>query len=165
MLTRFLERIERLFLLIAAMCLMTMLAGNAANIAVRNVTGSGLSFVFPWTTVLFVWMSFFAFFVIYRRGRDISVKFIVERMGTRGRVFTWLVCQIVALFVMGVILYEGPGILTLQVGDVSEFVEIERHWLSVPFFLSCMLVLLDVLVGLLRAALTREVVTYSKTLH
>ena len=153
---RLLGWVEHVFLVVASSCLVVMLAGNAANIALRNVTGSGLSFVFPWTTVLFVWMNFLAFFVIYRRGNDISVKYFVERLGPRGQIFTWLLYQIVAIFVVSVILLEGPGILALQVGYVSEFVEIERYWLSVPFFLSCALVLLDIIITILHAILTRE---------
>ena len=156
LLARILGWIEHIFLMVASSCLITMLAGKAANIALRNVTGGGLSFVFPWTTVLFIWMNFLAFFIIYRRGRDISVKFFVERLGSRGQVFTWLLYQIVAIFVVGVILLEGPGILALQVGHVSEFVEIERYWLSIPFFLSCAPVLIDIITGIIRALLTRE---------
>jgi len=162
LLTRIFGWIEHVFLVVASSLLVAMLAGNAANIALRNVTGGSLSFVFPWTTVLFVWMNFLAFFVIYRRGNDISVKFFVERLGPRGQIFAWLVYQIVSIFVVSVILLEGPGILALQVGHVSEFVEIERYWLSVPFFLSCALVLLDIIINILRAILTREFGTFSK---
>ena len=122
-----------------------------------------MSFVFPWTTVLFVWMNFLAFFVIYRRGNDISVKFFVERLGPRGQIFAWLLYQIVSIFVVSVILLEGPGILALQVGHVSEFVEIERYWLSVPFFISCILVLIDIIINMLRAILTREYGAQPKT--
>ena len=164
-LSRLFDHIERLFLVVAVLCLVTMLVGNTANIAIRNITGSGLSFVFPWTGVFFVWMSFFVFFVIYRRKRDIAITFVVERMGPRGRFAAWLVCNAATVFVLLVLLIEAPGILALQVGDASEFVEMERFWLSVPFFISCTLIFLDVMVELARAAVTRQVDVLAKPRH
>ncbi len=156
-LNRWFDQIERLFLVIAVLCLTLMLAGNAANIAIRNVTGSGLSFVFPWTTVLFVWMSFFVFFVIYRRKRDIAITFVIERLAPGGRFAAWVAGKVVTVFVLAVLLIEAPGILALQVGDASEFVEMERFWLSVPFFISCLLIACDVALELARAVITGRV--------
>ena len=156
-LNRVFFHIERVFLVAAALCLITMLVANAANIASRNFFGVANMDVFPWTTVFFVWMSFLAFFVIYRRGRDIAVNFVIKRIGGRAIVFGWLVSQFVTLFVMVVIMMESPGIIALQVGEVSDFVMIERFWLTFPFFMSCGLILVDVLLTLIRAAVTRQI--------
>lgn len=164
-LDRGLGHIERLFLVLAVLCLTVMLAANAANIASRNLFGVTSILVFPWTTVLFVWMSFLSFFVIYRRGRDIAVTFVMERIGGRMRAVGWLVAQTVTLFVMAVIMLEAPGILELQVGEVSDFVMMERFWLTFPFFLSCGLILVDVAAILLRAAVSREIAALSKQAH
>jgi len=151
--------VERVFLVAAALCLITMLAANAANIASRNFFGVASIDVFPWTTVFFVWMSFLSFFVIYRRGRDIAVNFVIERIGGPAPVVGWVFCRLVTLFVMAVIMMESPGIIALQVGDVSDFVQIERFWLTFPFFLSCGLILADVVNALVRAAISREITT------
>lgn len=151
--------IERVFLVAAALCLITMLAANAANIASRNFFGVANMDVFPWTTVFFIWMSFLSLFVIYRRGRDIAVNFVIERLGGSAPVVGWVVSRVVTLFVMVVIMIESPGIIALQVGDVSDFVMIERFWLTFPFFLSCGLILADVTIALVRAAIRREITT------
>jgi TRAP-type C4-dicarboxylate transport system permease small subunit len=164
-LNRLFDHIERLFLVVAVLCLTTMLAGNTANIVIRNVTGSGLSFVFPWTSVLFVWMTFFVFFVIYRRKRDIAITFAIERLGPRGQFAAWVTCKAATIFVLAVLLIEAPGILALQVGDASEFVEMERFWLSVPFFISCILISIDVIIELAHAAVTRQVDILAKPRH
>ena len=50
-----------------------MLVINAVNILWRGVTGQNLNLVWPWTTLLFVWMTFFGFFDNYRRAHDITV--------------------------------------------------------------------------------------------
>lgn len=156
-LDRWFLHIERLFLVAAALCLIVMLAANAANIASRNFFGAASIYVFPWTTVFFVWMSFLSFFVIYRRGRDIAVKFVVERLGGPMPAVGWVVAQVTTLFVMAVIIKEAPGIIALQVGEVSDFVMIERFWLTFPFFLSCGLIFANVTAGLLRAVISQRI--------
>ena len=164
-LERLFQQIERLFLLVAVLLLVVMLAANAANIASRNFFGAASIDVFPWTTVFFVWMSFLSFFVIYRRGRDIAVHFVIDRIGGRARVVGWIVARFVTLFVMVVIMVEAPGIIELQVGEVSDFVMIERFWLTFPFFVSCALILADVAVVLLRSAVSREIPLPSEPSH
>ena len=164
-LERLFLQIERLFLAVAVLLLVTMLAANAANIASRNFFGAASIDVFPWTTVFFVWMSFLSFFVIYRRGKDIAVNFVVNRIGGWARSVGWVVARLVTLFVMLVIMVEAPGVIALQVGDVSEFVQIERFWLTFPFFVSCGLILADVTVVLLRSAVCREIPTLSSSEH
>lgn len=160
---RILKITERVFFIVASGCLVTMLAANAVNIILRNFSGQGLGFVFPWTTVMFIWMNFLAFFVIYRMGKDISVKFIIERLGMKGKTAAWVLHQVTAFLVVSVLLLQAPGILALQVGNVSEFVEMERYWLSVPFFLSCFLIFIDVTNGVLRMIVTRDIEVVLKT--
>src|SRR5690554_6810329 len=72
---------ERVFLVAANGLLLLMLAINLANILSRLFFDLGIIWVFPWTEVLFVWMIFLGFFVIYRRGQDISVDILVRQFG------------------------------------------------------------------------------------
>ncbi len=72
---------ERVMLGLAETCLVIMLAANMVNIAFRAVFDRGLLWVFPWTTQLFVWMVFLGFFVVYRQARDITVDFLIDRLG------------------------------------------------------------------------------------
>lgn len=62
---------ERLFHVLANACLAVMLGLNIVNIALRAITDKGITWVFPWTVVLFVWMTFFGFFVLYRDRKSV----------------------------------------------------------------------------------------------
>jgi TRAP-type C4-dicarboxylate transport system permease small subunit len=123
-----LGRIDKLFLLLAGLLLIAMLAGNAANIASRNLFGVAILFVFPWTIVFFVWGSFLCFFVT----------------------------KLVTLGVTGVLIWQAPGVLALQVGPISELVDIERYLLSIPLFVSSFLIFTDTLVDILRGSPERH---------
>ena len=68
-----LKRLSDFFLIIANVCLGLMLVGTAATIILRLFDVS-FYWIWPWTMQFFVWMSFVGFYVVYRRGKDISVQ-------------------------------------------------------------------------------------------
>jgi TRAP-type C4-dicarboxylate transport system permease small subunit len=146
----FLACAERLFLALANFCLAAMLAINAVNILWRGVTGQNLNLVWPLTTLLFVWMTFFGFFVIYRRATDITVDYFVDLMGYKALVATRLLSDIITVGLMGLLLAEAPRTLTSQVGDM-ELIPLQRYWMSVPLFLSAALVGLHFFLDLIKA--------------
>ena len=88
----FLEICGRLFHLLANLCLALMLIGTAFTIVLRPINVS-FYWLWPWTMVFFVWMSFFGFYAVYRRGKDISVDFIILRMGDRAMAATCCRCR------------------------------------------------------------------------
>jgi len=130
---------ERLFLVLANTCLAIMLVINMMNIASRAVFDKGIGWVFPWSVVLFVWMTFFGFFVLYRMRRDITVDFLVDRIGPSARFATRLLVNFIILVLMGIMLWHGPQILASQAGEI-EMVGLERYTMSIPLFLSCILI-------------------------
>jgi TRAP-type C4-dicarboxylate transport system permease small subunit len=145
----FLGGCERLFRLLANLLLLTMLAINLLNIATRFLTDQGIVWVFPLTTVMFVWMTFLGFFVVYRQGKDITVDILIDRIGPARRAARVLV-DLAVLSLLGVLLAEAPALLERQVGNI-EMVGLQRYWLSVPFFVSCALIALHFVVDLLHA--------------
>lgn len=144
---RFLAQAERLFLALANLALAVMLAINILNIFWRGLIGQNLNFVWPWTTLLFVWMTFFGFFVIYRRGKDITVDYFVDRIGERARHATRILSGLITVGLMGLLIFEAPRTLASQVGDM-ELIPLQRYWMSVPLFLSAALVGLHFLLDL-----------------
>lgn len=144
-LDKFIDLCDRAFLFAAVSMLIIMLATNVANILCRNLLGFTLLWVFGLTQVLFVWANFLIFFVLYRRSKDISVHFFIEKMPFWGQTFARYVSHGAVLFVVGALLLEAPGILALQVGPISESVELERYFLSIPLFVSAFLILVDML--------------------
>jgi TRAP-type C4-dicarboxylate transport system permease small subunit len=141
---------ETLFLVLANLCLLLMLALNIVNIGWRSIVDESLNFVWPWTGLLFVWMSFFGFFVIYRRAKDITVDYFVDLAGAKARHLTRLMSDIIIIALMALLLTEAPRTLESQVGDM-ELISLQRYWMSVPLFVSAFLVALHFLLDLLKA--------------
>jgi TRAP-type C4-dicarboxylate transport system permease small subunit len=129
-----------------------MLVANMANIASRALFDKGIIYVFPWSIVLFVWMTFFGFFVVYRRGKDITVDFLIDRLGDRARLASRLLVDVLVISLMLVMLTQAPHIIRSQVGTI-EMVGLERYSLSVPLFVTAALIALDFALDMIKAVL------------
>lgn len=154
-----LEVLTRIFLIAANLCLLAMLAGMAAIIVLRPL---GISFywIWPWSMQVFVWMSFIGFFVVYRRGKDIAVDFVVKKMGDRAMRVSRIFVALVMLGVVGVMLSEMPTIFESQVGVIDGVItpwgtELERYSLSIPLAVSCVLIFINTLLELAKIWLGR----------
>lgn len=147
--------LETLFLRLANACLAVMLIANMVNILVRTVADRGMLWVFPWTTVLFVWCSFIGLFVVYRRGTDITVDYFHDRLGGTGRMALRIFADLVVIAVLMAILVVAPKVMVAQKGDI-ELTGLSRWMLSVPLFISSILIVVDVALDLARAAIGRE---------
>ena len=147
-----LARLEMLFFVVANLCLATMLVINLVNIVVRAAFDRSMIWVFPWTSVLFVWCTFIGMFVIYRRGADITVDFLYEKLGGPGRTALRVFANLVVIAVLVAILAVAPTVLAAQRGDI-ELTGLRRWMLSVPLFVSAALIVVDVALDIARAAL------------
>ncbi|MCB1969597.1 MAG: TRAP transporter small permease [Geminicoccaceae bacterium] len=152
-----LERLSDLFAIIANLCLLAMLVATAATIVLRPFNIS-FYWLWPWSMQVFVWMSFFGFFVICRRHKDIAVDFLMRRLGPVAMAASrWLVALIV-LLVIGTILYQMPRVLRSQVGGIDGVItpwggELQRYTLTIPLAASCLLIFVNGIVDLLKAKL------------
>ena len=146
--------VARLFLIIANACLALMLLGTAATILLRPFDLS-YYWIWPWTMQFFVWMSFLGFYVVYRRGKDIAVDFVVLRLGDGAMVATRYFVAGMTMAVVGTIIWQMPVILESQVGVIDGVVtpwgEIERYSLSIPLGVSCVLIFLNAALDVLKA--------------
>lgn len=144
---------ERLFLVFANGCLAILLTVNTLNIASRAIWDRGLQWVFPWSTVLFVWMSFFGFYVVYRMRSDITVDFVYERLGPLGQMIVRQFVNILILLLMAVMVWHGPEIIKRQAGIIEQVyffgIQVERFTLAVPMFVTCGLIFLNYLVDMI----------------
>ena len=155
-LDRFLGVFERLFHVIANLCLIVMLFGTAVTIVLRPINVS-YYWIWPWTMVCFVWMSFFGFYVVYRKKKDIAVDFLVLKIGPGAMSATRYLSAFLIMAVTGTILWQMPTILESQVGEVDGAIlpwgiELERYALSIPLGVSCLLIFLNAVQDLLSAA-------------
>ena len=161
-----LRRISDLFLIFANVCLCLMLVGTAATIILRLINKSlgwfGIAafstistyWIWPWTMQFFVWMSFIGFYVVYRRGKDISVNFLVVKIGPSMMKVTQIGVPLLIIVLMLVMLLQMPTILSSQVGVIDGVItpwgELERYTLSIPLGVSCFLILLNSVITILK---------------
>ena len=138
---------DRLFLACANGLLLAMLAINLVNIVSRLIRDAGIIWVFPWTSVLFVWVIFLAFFVIFRRGQDIVIDVLTRKLPARlaGAGAVLVAVSVIAL--MALVLAQAPTLIPRQVGRI-DMVGIQRYWLSAPLWISCMLIMVQYILNL-----------------
>jgi TRAP-type C4-dicarboxylate transport system permease small subunit len=153
------DGLATLFLWAANLCLFLMLLATSVTILGRPL---GISFywVWPWSMVVFVWMSFLGFFAVYRRRKDIAVDFVMQRLGPRAMAASRWFVALTVLVVIGIILMEMPLILESQRGVVDGALlpgghELNRYALSVPLAVSCLLIFVNALLDLAKAWLGR----------
>lgn len=152
-----LDKFSFVFLVIANVCLGLMLVGTFATIFLRLFTIS-FYWIWPWTMQLFVWMSFFGFYVVYRQKKDIVVDFIVINLGPKAVLATRYMVPILIMIIMGYILNAMPDLLGIQVGVIDGVIapwggELEVYTLSIPLVLSCLLIFLNSFLELIKTFL------------
>ena len=145
------------YLVIANICLGLMLVGTYATIFLRVYTIS-FYWIWPWTMQLFVWMTFFGFYVVYRQKKDIVVDFLIINLGSKAILATRYIVPILIMIIMGFILKEMPVIISSQVGVIDGVLtpwggELERYTLSIPLGISCLLIFINSFLELLKTYL------------
>jgi len=143
---RVLQVCERVFIVLANLLLAAMLVANMANITARAVFDVAIKWTFPWSMAMFTYVVFLGFFIFVRRGKDVTIDFIFNRLSDPGRRVLAVFLNVVSLIVLGVILSRVPAIVHFQVG-VVEMVGVQRYMLSAPLFVSCLLIFVQVLVA------------------
>lgn len=144
------------FLLISNICLLAMLGLTAATIILRPMSMAPY-WMWPWTMVFFIWLSFFGFFALYARLKDVRVDFLAERLGPAGMVATRIISDGATLLVAGVLLSQVPKVIATSNGVYDGAIlpagyELPRLTLSVPLLLSTALVMLTALIDLAKLA-------------
>jgi len=137
-----------------------MLAINIANLLARNLTGRGIGWVWPLTGTLMIWVVFFAFYPLYRRGSDITVEYFIERMSSGWRSAMRVFANLCGILMMSVIVIEAPQIISRQVGAI-EFIGLERYALSVPLILSSALIIVQLSLNTLMLMMKRPLASQS----
>ena len=144
------------FVFLCNLCLLAMLALTTATIVLRPF-GISAYWIWPWTMVLFVWLSFFGFFAVYVRLKDVRIDFLAVRLGPVGIALTRLLSDLAACAVTGVILWQMPIVLATSRGMVDGAMfpgghELARQALSIPLFVSSALILITALIDIAKQA-------------
>ncbi|MBN7787610.1 TRAP transporter small permease subunit [Ponticoccus gilvus] len=159
LLRQVLQRLDQLnwslagaFLWASNLCLLAMLCLTTATIVLRPF-GLAIYWIWPWTMVFFIWLSFFGFFALYARLKDIRIDFIAHRLGPVGMAATRIIADFAALFLAALLLMQVPMVLATSTGVHDGAVlpsggEVPRLFLSLPLFLSTALVAITALIDL-----------------
>ncbi|OYX43956.1 MAG: TRAP transporter [Rhodobacterales bacterium 32-67-9] len=162
-LQRALNRFDRLgwtlggiFLWLSNFCLLVMLALTTATIILRPMSLAPY-WMWPWTMVFFIWLSFFGFFALYARLKDVRVDFLAIRLGPWGMTATRLLSDAATLVVTGVLLSQLPKVIATSRGVYDGAIlplgiELPRLTLSVPLFVSTVLITLFAVLDLAKLA-------------
>ncbi len=129
---------------IAVLCLGIMFLTNIINILLRGLFNYSFVWIFPLTIFLFMWMTFFGAYVIYRQKREITVDFIYNRLPEAGRKWITLVSNILIMGLMVLLLWHAPRLIRAQMSPM-QVLRIPRYFQAVPLFLFCIVLSLDFL--------------------
>jgi TRAP-type C4-dicarboxylate transport system permease small subunit len=135
---------EKACRVIAVLCLGIMFTTNIFNIILRGLFNYSLVWVFPLTIFLFMWMTFFGAYVIYRQKREITVDFIYNHLPETSRKVITLVSNILIMALMILILWHAPRLIYAQLSPM-QVLRIPRYFQAVPLFLFCIVLSFDFL--------------------
>jgi len=144
------------FLWLSNICLLAMLLLTTATIILRPMSLAPY-WMWPWTMVFFIWLSFFGFFALYARLADVRVDFVAGLFGPVGIAVTRLLTDAATLTVTGVLLWQVPKVISTSLGVYDGAIlpagfELPRLALSIPLFISAALVALTALLDLAKMA-------------
>jgi len=141
-----------IFQWICNLCLLAMLGLTTVTIIGRPL-GFSAYWIWPWTMVFFVWLSFFGFFAIFVRLKDVRIDFVANHMGPHGYTITRVVSDFTALGLCVFLMSQLPTVMATSSGVIDGVIlpggdELFRQALSVPLFISTGLIIVTVLVDL-----------------
>ncbi len=109
---------------------------NTLNIGSRAIFNYSFVWVFPLTLFLFIWMTFFGAFVIYRQKREITVDFIYRLFPEMGRLWITVACNILIIGLLLLLLWTAPRLIRSQASSL-QVLQIPRYLQAAPLFLFC----------------------------
>jgi TRAP-type C4-dicarboxylate transport system permease small subunit len=136
MIEKILSAFEKLCKIAAVMCLGAMFLINVLNIGSRAILNYSFVWVFPLTLFLFIWMTFFGAFVIYRQKKEITVDFIYSLLPDLGRVWITVICNVLMMALLVLLLSTAPRLIRSQASPM-QVLQIPRYLQAIPLFLFC----------------------------
>jgi TRAP-type C4-dicarboxylate transport system permease small subunit len=134
MIEKILSVFEKLSRIAAVLCLGAMFLINVLNIGSRAIFNYSFVWVFPLTLFLFIWMTFFGAFVIYRLRREITVDFIYSLLPEMGRVWVTIICNILMMALLVLLLWTSPRLIRSQSSPL-QVLQIPRYLQVIPLYL------------------------------
>lgn len=145
-------RLGGVFLWLSNICLLSMLLLTTVTIVGRAFDWSA-PWIWPWTMVFFVWLSFFGFFAIFVRQMDVRIEFLAQLFGRWGMHATRLISDAISIALCGTLVVLVPTVIAGSSGYIDGVTlpgggSLARTALYVPLFISSALIVVSALIDL-----------------
>ncbi|MEE4264333.1 MAG: TRAP transporter small permease subunit [Desulfobacteraceae bacterium] len=141
-LNRFLNLLEKICLIFSTSAIGVMITLNIIQVFFRYVLNVAFVWVFPATMLLFIWSTFLGAFVVYRRKKDIVVRFIADLFPVSAQEKLTLITNILIIFFLILILIQAPTLIRRQT-SIMQVIPLPRYIQALPLFIGLTGILLE----------------------
>ena len=141
-LDRLLNLLEKFCLVFSTSAIGVMIALNIIQVFFRYVLNAAFVWVFPATMLLFIWSTFLGAFVVYRRKKDIVVRFIANLFPASAQEKLTLITNILIIFFLLLILFQAPTLIRRQ-ASIMQVIPLPRYIQAIPLFIGLTGILLE----------------------
>ena len=154
-LNNLLSLLEKICLVFSTAAVGAMIMLNIIQVFFRYVLNAAFVWVFPVTMLLFIWSTFLGAFVVYRRKKDIVVRFIANLFPESAQEKLTLITNILIMLFLLLILFQAPVLFQRQ-ASIMQVIPLPRYTQAIPLFIGLTGIFLEYLlqtVGLLKGLL------------
>ena len=154
-LTKLLNLLEKICLVFSTASVGAMIILNIIQVFFRYVLNAAFVWVFPVTMLLFIWSTFLGAFVVYRRKKDIVVRFIANLFPKAAQEKLTLITNILIMLFLLLILLQAPVLIQRQ-ASIMQVIPLPRYTQAIPLFIGLTGIFLEYLlqtIGLLKGLL------------
>ncbi|MCP4625605.1 MAG: TRAP transporter small permease subunit [bacterium] len=141
-LTKLLSVLEKICLVFSTSAIGAMITLNIVQIFFRYVLNAAFVWVFPVTMLLFIWSTFLGAFVVYRRKKDIVVRFIANLFPPSVQAKLTLITNILIILLLLLILFQAPSLIWRQ-ASIMQVIPLPRYIQAIPLFIGLAGILLE----------------------
>ena len=141
-LNKLLSLLEKICLVFSTSAIGVMIALNIIQVFFRYVLNAAFVWVFPATMLLFIWSTFLGAFVVYRRKKDIVVRFIANLFPASAQEKLTLITNILIIFFLLLILFQAPTLIRRQ-ASIMQVIPLPRYIQAIPLFIGLTGILLE----------------------
>ena len=137
-----LDGLEKICLAFSTAAIGVMIALNIIQVFFRYVLNAAFVWVFPVTMLLFIWSTFLGAFVVYRRKKDIVVRFIANLFPASAQEKLTLITNILIILFLLLVIMEAPTLIRRQ-ASIMQVIPLPRYVQAIPLFIGLSGILLE----------------------
>jgi len=139
---KLIDWLEKICLVFSTSAIGVMIVLNIIQVFFRYVLNAAFIWVFPVTMLLFIWSTFLGAFVVYRRKKDIVVRFIANLFPASAQEKLTLITNILIILFLLLILLQAPALIRRQ-ASIMQVIPLPRYIQAMPLFIGLAGILLE----------------------